>query len=126
MHINNTGKSPANNVRSYRIMGLARIAKDSPDIAIADKERVCKEARADIGVYGQTIGPGETVGTETPKIILSQEQVDLINKRELQIVVSAGVIYYDIFGKQHETEVCKTTFNDSRAWGTCAVHNTMR
>jgi hypothetical protein len=125
----NIGKSPAQSANAYRNFGLISIDPNNEAIAKAQMETLFKNAkRKMIRSKTQTVPPGEDFFTSTQEsLILTAHDIDLIQQGQSELVAVGGAVYEDVFGKSHETEVCRVIVNKPlTVWHYCAIHNAMR
>jgi hypothetical protein len=125
----NIGKSPAQRVQMYKSFGLVNVNPEREDIARAQMEALFKDAKRTMKRGAtQTAPPGEEFFTSTQQpIFLTEHDTDLIEQGLSELVAVGGVTYEDVFGKPHETEVCRTIVNKPlTVWHYCAIHNVMR
>jgi len=111
----------------------AIISIDSKDVTInrGRVDEVFKHARevdlAKTNNGGTTVPPTKEQFTTTDPIVMSPTDVSNVLAERSELLIVGGVVYDDIFGKTHETEICRSILGIyTSSLHYCMDHNVMR
>ena len=124
--LTNTGKSPAKQVVTFRI--LKKISKTTIEQINADIEEAYHEAQRIKKAPPQDISPGSGVFTSidasTTVDPFSIEEITEVRKSKLSLLFIGGATYHDIFGIEHGTNFCMLYDGEDLSRGSfCAKYN---